>query len=378
VRHVISLGCRCSQSSIFKALKQRRYACPFDWIFSSAQMVLHCLRDDFHSFLDRDQYYLNATLFDSIGLPPGSPPRNRNIIGHQVYSVMAEGVGRGAIFNHRDPLNDEEDYNYTVRTVERLRRVLACGERKLFVMLNLNKQLWKEAEVREVFEELRGCTQNFHFLAVDCARNTGPAAAGLPAEEIERCEHRGAAGGICRFLMYRLPCMGDNTGSYFREDVDMERIRRLLIEPYTFSLADDPLPQDWQRGAAPAPTPQRSLEGTSAGASCEAQEAARVGVTGRWNTSRRPPTATIVAADDSERTSAFASAPAPEDRLGTGAAPGAAASLAAGEKAAAFATTAPQTPLSPSVSPDSGQGTSVVAAGVAGHARRWTSKRAVA
>mmetsp|Transcript_74150 Transcript_74150/g.208985 ORF Transcript_74150/g.208985 Transcript_74150/m.208985 type:complete len:339 (-) Transcript_74150:37-1053(-) len=338
-------------------------------------MVLHCLRDDFHSFLDRDQYYLNARLFDSIGLPPGSPPRNRNIIGHQVFSVMNEGVGRGAIFNHRDPLNDEEDYDYTVRTVERLRRVLACGERKLFVMLNLNKQLWKEAEVREVFEELRGRTQNFDFLAVDCARNAGPAAGGHLAEEIGCCEHRVAAGGICRLLMYRLPCVGDNTGSYFREDVDTERIRRLLIEPYTFSLADDPLPQDWQRGAAPPPTPQRSLAGTSDGASCEAQEAARVGGTGRWSTSRRPPTATIDAADAAECTSAFASAPAPEDRNGTGAA------LVAGEsakKAAAFTTTAPQTPLSPSVSPDSRQGAGVVAAGAAGHARRWTSKRAVA
>ena len=43
IAHVISLGCRCSQASIYQALKRRRYACPFDWIFSSAQMVAHCL-----------------------------------------------------------------------------------------------------------------------------------------------------------------------------------------------------------------------------------------------------------------------------------------------------------------------------------------------
>ena len=109
VRHVISLGCRCSQASVYRTFGQRRYACPFDWIFSSAVMVTHCLQDDFRNFLDRRQYFENATVFDAVGLPPGSPPRERKLIGHKIYSTMTAGVGRGTIFNHRNPLHNEED-----------------------------------------------------------------------------------------------------------------------------------------------------------------------------------------------------------------------------------------------------------------------------
>lgn len=139
VKHVISLGCRCSQASVYRALGQRRYALPFDWIFTSPQMVTHCLQDDFQSFLDRQQLYQNGSSFDAIGLKPGSAPRERRLIGHKLYSTLTAGVGKGTIFNHRDPLHNDEDYLYTVRCVERFRLALASGERKLFVMFLSNQ-----------------------------------------------------------------------------------------------------------------------------------------------------------------------------------------------------------------------------------------------
>lgn len=264
IQHVISLGCRCSQASIYKALQRRRYACPFDWIFSSTQMILHCLRDDFVCFLDRSQYFLNATMFDSIGLPPGRPPRQRNVIGHSVYSEMMAGVGRGAIFNHRDPLHNDEDYDYTVRTVERFRCVLACGDRKLFVVLNLNTQLWSEVELRELFEELLLCTDNFELLAVNCIRKVGHAAATAEPEELAREDRVGSVGGPCRLRVYQVQCIGDNTGSYFRDDRDAERVRRLLAEPYHFALAGDPLPEGWRQPVAPE-MPTRLAEAAGGG-----------------------------------------------------------------------------------------------------------------
>ena len=134
VKHLISLGCRCSQASVYRLLGQRRYAGPFDWVFSSPQVVIHCLQDDFNSFLDRSQLYQNGSSFDAIGLKPGSAPRERKLIGHKVYSSLTAGVGRGTIFNHRDPLHNEEDYLYTCRSVERFRLALASSERKVFVM----------------------------------------------------------------------------------------------------------------------------------------------------------------------------------------------------------------------------------------------------
>mmetsp|Transcript_89053 Transcript_89053/g.247426 ORF Transcript_89053/g.247426 Transcript_89053/m.247426 type:complete len:360 (-) Transcript_89053:58-1137(-) len=247
-RHVVSLGCRCSQAATFKVLQQRRYACPFDWIFSSAKMVTHCLRDDFAAFLDRSQYYLNATVFDAIGLPPGSAPRDRNLIGHSLYSEMTEGVGRGVIFNHRDPLNNEEDYIYTQRAVERFRHVVACRDRKMFAVMNLDKRLWIESDLRELFEELCKRSDNFVLIAVDCIKNLGNRAHGLDIELFAH-EQRGGA----QMLFYRFPCAGDNTGSYFRDDFDAARIRTILVEPFRFALAEDPLLQEPHRAPrAPA------------------------------------------------------------------------------------------------------------------------------
>ena len=137
VKHVISLGCRCSQASVYRAFGHRRYACPFDWIFSSPKMVIHCLQDDFKQFLDRQLLYQNGSSFDAIGLKPGSAPRERRLIGHKFYSTLTSGVGRGTIFNHRDPLHNDEDYDYLVRCVERFRLALASEERKLFCDLVL-------------------------------------------------------------------------------------------------------------------------------------------------------------------------------------------------------------------------------------------------
>ena len=196
-------------------------------------MVVHCLQDDFKQFLDRQQLYQNGSSFDAIGLKPGSAPRERRLIGHRFYSTLTSGVGRGTIFNHRDPLHNDEDYAYLVRCVERFRLALASEERKLFVILNLNRQLWLEADLYQLFEELRRYTSNFHLMMLDCSsKNLGEA--GMP-ELLQEIGDRE------RLVMYRVPCVGENTGSYFRNDVDADRVRSLLVEPFCFQLSPDPL-----------------------------------------------------------------------------------------------------------------------------------------
>lgn len=254
VKHVVSLGCRCSQAVIFKEIGQRRYACPFDWIFSSARIVLHCLKDDFGSFLDRSLMYLNATVVDAVGLKPGSAPRERKLIGHRIYSDMTEGVGRGTIFNHRDPLNSESDYDYVCRTVERFRLVMSHGERKMFVVMNLNKQLWIERDLRELFDELSRRTRNFTLLAVNCCMNLGEEALRMEVE-LQSCETRAEG----QLLLYSLPCVGANSGSYFRHDFDAGRAREILVAPFRFELpAGDPL------DAVPSRTLAQAYETTAA------------------------------------------------------------------------------------------------------------------
>lgn len=131
---------------------------PFDWLFSSARVVLDCLEDDFRSFLDADQYFEVARVHDAVGLPPGAAPRERVLVGHKKYSAWTGGVGRGVIFNHHNPLT-EEGYSHYVRAVARFREVLAAPGRKLYTFLNLNAPLWEPADLSALF---RAHSCSFH------------------------------------------------------------------------------------------------------------------------------------------------------------------------------------------------------------------------
>jgi len=249
VRHVVCLGCRCSTASFFEKFGKRKYSGPFDWMFSCPKMVAHCLRDNFRDFLRRDLYCYKDTLFDSIGLPPGSAPRERNLIGHNIFSDWMCGVGRGTIFNHRDPLYNDEDYAYTLRTVERFQLILDSGAPKLFTVLNLDPELWIEDDIQQLFEALQARTSNFDLVAVNCTRNQGASARNSPAA----LEKEAGCDGT-RLLQYSLHCVGDNTGKDFFESSDTARIHSLLVDPYQFELANDPLPPEMPSSMAMSAT----------------------------------------------------------------------------------------------------------------------------
>jgi len=53
---VASLGSICLAAKQLEAQGLRQFKLPFDWIFSSAYMVRHALRDNFKSFLDKKLY----------------------------------------------------------------------------------------------------------------------------------------------------------------------------------------------------------------------------------------------------------------------------------------------------------------------------------
>ena len=63
-RDVMKAWSHCLAFLLSEAMEQwkiRRWSCPFDWIFSSPDMVTHCLADDFSAFLDVDQYFPAAS-----------------------------------------------------------------------------------------------------------------------------------------------------------------------------------------------------------------------------------------------------------------------------------------------------------------------------
>lgn len=97
----ISIGQRCSAATVIKVAGLRKAAYPFDWVFSGwgvEKRIDSILNDDFKAFLDRSLY---------------TPLVKNERCGHKHYDV--------SYFNHKDPLNNDGDYAYYERCVERFR-----------------------------------------------------------------------------------------------------------------------------------------------------------------------------------------------------------------------------------------------------------------
>ena len=119
----VSLGTHCFTASLLRRWGLRSAAGPFDWLFSSAAMVTHCIEDDFRAFLDREQY------------APVPPELRRdgaevNRTNHRLYQQM---FGIEFIFNHHDP-HEEATHAHFTRSVDRFRAVLGDARRKFFIL----------------------------------------------------------------------------------------------------------------------------------------------------------------------------------------------------------------------------------------------------
>jgi hypothetical protein len=110
ITHACSLGYWCHSASLIKKHGLKLESYPFDWIFINYKNVLHCIEDNFKTFLDKSQY-------NSV---------SDTKCGHNLYHPET--------FNHHNPLTNENDYNYYLRCVNRFNELLKREEHKLFVL----------------------------------------------------------------------------------------------------------------------------------------------------------------------------------------------------------------------------------------------------
>lgn len=141
VKAVISLGDHCFTSTALKLAELRTYSGPFDWIFSSPDMVIHCLKDDFKTFLDR-------RFHEAIPVDKRWDGPDVNLANHIFYK---DNYGVNSVFNHHDPIT-EEGYAYFQRCVEWFRKVSTSGQRNLFLMVSPHSN-----KTAEQFHELSRC-----------------------------------------------------------------------------------------------------------------------------------------------------------------------------------------------------------------------------
>uniref|UniRef100_A0A6C0AP82 Papain-like cysteine peptidase n=1 Tax=viral metagenome TaxID=1070528 RepID=A0A6C0AP82_9ZZZZ len=154
IKYTCSLGSLCQSSQILKNNNLKKCSYPFDWIFSNVNNILHCIDDGFNTFLDKS-YYINIS---------------DKQCGHSYYNKL--------MFNHHNPLTNEDDYNYYVRCVNRFKELLRREEYKLFIMIIVNNDNFDENIKKCIINfnnKFNNYTKNYRLLAIihikDKARN---------------------------------------------------------------------------------------------------------------------------------------------------------------------------------------------------------------
>ena len=165
-------------------------------------MVVHCLEDDFASFLDAGQL---QALGD----------------GRSTHRRYGPGITAGPVFNHRD-VTLPEHRGYTERCVARFRAALASPESKCFVMVVAGDPARPDSRLVGDFARLLAAlsarTQGFRLLMVSHDQAEGGLASSL--REVESA----LEGSLFRFRS----ASAMQAGLSFRQEWDNLVLKRLL------------------------------------------------------------------------------------------------------------------------------------------------------
>ena len=126
----ISIGPYCITAEILQKHDKRKQSFPFDWIFSSLQMIEHCITDKFTSFL-------NSTYYESL--------LTRKATKHLFYQNMLDTdlllqylkftPHDAPVFNH-DDMFDNANYEKYQRRAKRLLDLIESEQNICFVYCN--------------------------------------------------------------------------------------------------------------------------------------------------------------------------------------------------------------------------------------------------
>ncbi|MBJ9695769.1 DUF1796 family putative cysteine peptidase [Burkholderia cenocepacia] len=212
VSHIVSLGTHCITSFLLKKYGLKRYSLPFDWVFSSPEAVMHCLDDNFVTFLDGSHY--RSITEERETKEPGA--------SHTYY---LERYGVINMFAHRDPTRPA-DYAYTKKTVARLGELLPRDDAKLFVMTSRPVHDM-ESQFDTIAAKVDTMTKNGALLAIQLEEPT----------EQPGCHSMTFVRQNGNHKLYRFKPSSSENGKDFEETIDDAAIIRLICQ-YSLDLVD--------------------------------------------------------------------------------------------------------------------------------------------
>ena len=104
----------CGSANIIRNLHLKTCSYPFDWCFSTLDIVTKCIGDNFEKLLD-SSHYIDSTPFTTY----------ETACGHVIYHK--------AMFPHRD-MRIAENHSYLKRCVERFQNSIRSDKLKLFIL----------------------------------------------------------------------------------------------------------------------------------------------------------------------------------------------------------------------------------------------------
>lgn len=238
-KHVQSLGTRCVISHTLENEGLRGYAGPFDWMYSTVDMVIDCLKNKFSKFL-------NKKMLTTTGC-------KGNMTGHKVYGPMLAkqqdtNTCSRIVFPHHNLLT-KKDYEHFQRAAARFLKVLELGQRKLFVMCEIteSKKVLGDtanekdlgAKFRKLFDALcnRGVTNFELFVVIIAVGNASFARHGPTSKPSIISGTKGSAS----LRVAELHCIGDCTGLRLKNKKDAKALGDIIKTGRVFDLQADPL-----------------------------------------------------------------------------------------------------------------------------------------
>lgn len=132
----ISIGPYCDTKEILKANNLTTEAYPFDYIFSSLDMVKHCINDKFNIFLDKK--YFEPSTHNTAHKFYCKFLDTELLIKHHIKHNYSKTYkpSNGGLFTHHDLIQNSENYEKFKRRCGRLLDLIENNKKIVFVYYN--------------------------------------------------------------------------------------------------------------------------------------------------------------------------------------------------------------------------------------------------
>jgi hypothetical protein len=203
INYIIPLGSQCFSAFFLKTNNLKKTSYPFDWIFSSPKVIVNILEDNFKKFLDKNYYMIKDV----------HSKHNKHLI--YLPDLM--------MFNHRNPLNDE-DHLYYKRCIDRFYNVLERKEKKLFLLTSLKNEI--ENELKNICllnYNLNLITENYILVAIF------QLCTGEQSKEIYTYEN---------MIIIQITTISESDGVIFLNNLDNIYYKNLINSLFEFKLND--------------------------------------------------------------------------------------------------------------------------------------------